>query len=455
MENFWCGDEAGFELVMSAEVKANDMKAQGKTLEGFKLPPLYERQGSVGVVPVKGPLVAGEAGFMRLFGVTGYNDIRAGLLEAINDKNVKSILLDINSPGGSVNGTSDTAKFIQSISAIKPVTAFADNAASAGYWLASAASHITAAETAIVGSIGVLRIHTEYSAALEKEGIKKTILRKGKYKALANPIEPLNADAIAEIDGQLEDLYKSFVTTVASNRDTTYEIADAKMAQGREFLGKRGLEAGLIDKIGSYEEALAFASNNVSVNRGASATTSLARASVLDNNTGMQSQGIEVKPTLDEDQVALAAVVPGEEGDATLVALTEIDGVKAELATALTLVTTKDTELASLNTQLVEAQASIEAGKQAAIDAGEALNAVSAVVSAYTSNMMVALGSKPDVLAGMNTADLLAKHKEISQLYKTKFRAGGTVAAGSVTTEKKAAVVDPLFSYRVQSAVAN
>ena len=447
MENFWCGDDIGFYAVEAASAKANELQASGKE---FTLPPIFERQGSVGVVSIKGPLVAGEAGFMRLFGVTGYNDIRAGLISAVNDKQVKSILLDINSPGGSVNGVEDTAKFIKSISAFKPVTAFADNAASAAYWLASAADRITATNTAITGSIGVLRVHTEMSAALEKEGIKKTVLRKGKYKALANSIEPLSDDAVAEIDGQLEDLYKSFVSAVAENRDTTFAMADEKMAQGREFLGARGLEAGLVDSIGSYESALAYASTNISVNRSVSATTGIAQAGLPDNNTTMQPQGSEVKPTLDE-QTALAAVILGTEDGTTVETL---EGVKAELALAQTAITAKDTELATVSAQLVEAQASIEAGTQAAIEAGETIKAFSAIVSAYTANMMVAMGAKSDTLASLSAAELLTKHTEMQTAFKSKFKAGPVAAVSSTTTPKKAAVVDPLFDFKVKSVIA-
>lgn len=84
---------------------------------------------------------------------------------------------------------------------------------------------------------------TEYSKAFEKEGITKTVMRAGRYKALGNPYEPLSEDGKAEIQAKLDDLYQLFMGTVARNRGTTAIIADQVMGQGREFLGKRGLDA--------------------------------------------------------------------------------------------------------------------------------------------------------------------------------------------------------------------
>lgn len=452
IDTLWCGSQASFDAVLAAQEKATAFmaaKEKDVTLDDL-LPPLYKREGSVGVVNIHGPLVSGDAGFMQLFGVTGYDNVREALVKAVADKDAKSIMLSIDSPGGAVNGVTDAARFIQAVGRIKPMSAYADTMASAAYWLGSGAAHITASDTGMIGSIGVLSVHREASKMHEKEGITTTVMRAGEFKALANPYEPLSDTAKETTQARLEYAYGLFADTVAENRGTTRAALDAKAGRGREFMGAQALDAGLVDKIGTYEQALAYAASQTSANRGASVTKPVAHASISDNNVATEAQGPDVKPTLTPEQ--LAAIEAGITASAEPETETEAESAAEPAVAALAAATEKVT---ALEAQLSEATTALEASKQAAIDAGETTKAFAAIVSASTKGMLVALGSSTADLDALSATALLAKHAETSATFKAKFKAGG-VAATSATTEesakpaKTAAVLNPLFAARVQ-----
>lgn len=471
MDYFWSsvGNESDLVAMLDAKAKADDMVARAGN-DKPEFAPIFTKHGNVGVINIQGPLVAGDAGFMRLFGYTGYDNIREAMVAAVEDKQVKSILLNINSGGGSINGTSDTHAFIKSISALKPVTAYADNAASAAYWLGTAASHITAASTALVGSIGVLRVHTEYSKADAKEGVTRTILRSGEFKALVNAVEPLTDVAKAQTQVMLDDVYKSFATDVSIGRGVTYAVADQKMGQGREFMGNRALEAGLVDKVGTFEQALVHAAslvlNNNTANRNTSATNGVAKTTASVNNTDIPKQGSTVKPTLTETQLlaisaginsenaAVEGEIEGSVKDVTetktvpnIDAQLQLDTLSAELnMLKAELVTAKD--------QLTEAQAAVDSGKQAAIEASEATKALAAIVSASTKSMLIALGGKHAGLEALTPVELAAKHSEVATSFKEKIKAGGVAATSAKVEAQPVAKTagNHLFAAFVQSS---
>ena len=248
-EQFW----AGSELTYQAVAKAYEMRSQATESDA---PSLYHREGSVGVVDIQGSLIPGDAGWMAMFGITGYDNITSAINEGLMDPKAESILLNINSGGGAVTGMSDAASFIEQACKVKPVKAYAENAASAAYRLAIATPHITVSDTGIVGSIGVLRIHSEMSKANEMAGIKTTVLRAGEFKALINPVEPLTEAALNQEQAKLDHLYKAFSKSVESARGLTTEHMDTKAGQGREFIGQMGVAVGLADKVGGYDQAL-------------------------------------------------------------------------------------------------------------------------------------------------------------------------------------------------------
>lgn len=259
MYKVWYGSEASYKAVMDAQVKlAAMLKANPKMEDEFEIPSTYRLEGDVGVVSVKGSLVNGRAGWLQIFDITGYEDIAAGLIEAVQDKKAKSIMLNIDSSGGSAKGVRQLGEFIQSVGEVKATSVYADGIGSAAYWLGSAGGHITIDEMGMAGSIGALILHTEYSKANEKAGITSTIVRAGENKALANPIEPLSEAGLAELQAIVDDSRDMFVNSVAEHRGVTAATVQSNMGQGRMFMGAKSVNVGLTDKVGTFEDALAY-----------------------------------------------------------------------------------------------------------------------------------------------------------------------------------------------------
>ena len=470
---FWMGTEDSFQAyekaVPLAETKHAEWLASSEGADEPDFPPLYERVGDVGVIKISGSLIPGEAGFLRYFGITGYGDIKAAVLEGIADKGAKSLMIYSDSGGGSVAGVEDAEAFIRSASMVKPMNAFSEFSASAAYWLTSAAGHITAASTSINGSLGVIRVVTEYSKAFEKEGVTTTVMRAGRYKALGNPYEPLSEDGKAEIQAKLDDLYQLFMGTVARNRGTTAIIADQVMGQGREFLGKRGLDAGLVDAIGDLEDALAYAKANRTLaarkpaNFGASATASVAQASAMNDNaatsnptgttmilTPEQLAAVAAGASVEEVTGKAATPTPEEQAAADAAAQAEAQAVADATAAA-----ESNAEVDALKAQLAEAQAATDAAVAetqalaAKLEATEAnLAAVTPVLQASVKNLHIALGKKVDTSA-MSVSELVAEHDSAKAAVVDKFKVGG-VARSTASTET--AKVVPLIAPRDAAA---
>lgn len=262
MNQFWFGSQESYDVVLRAQASVQLMaKSLSDTGSGMPdLPPTMVKDGSLAIIPVVGSLIEGSAGFLRFFGVTGYADIEDGMTLAALDPDVKSMLLQVESPGGSVNGVQAASDYIASIKRAKPVSAHIGRVgASAGYWIGCAADSISLDPMGITGSIGCIQTHTSYSKMLAAEGIDKTIIRSGQYKMLGNPIEPLSDLGRSEMQSQVDDLAAMFEAHVAKMRGVPVDQVRSEMGQGRTFLGKRALTAGLVDRISSFEAAVAAA----------------------------------------------------------------------------------------------------------------------------------------------------------------------------------------------------
>ena len=111
---FWMGTESSFEAYTKAIPLAEARKAQWEAKADEEdtpdYPPLYERFGDVGVIKISGSLIPGQAEWLRYFGITGYEDIKAAFLEGVADKNAKSLMIYSDSGGGSVAGVEDAAR---------------------------------------------------------------------------------------------------------------------------------------------------------------------------------------------------------------------------------------------------------------------------------------------------------------------------------------------------------
>lgn len=216
--------------------------------------------GAVAVIPLMGVIVPRASMFSQMSGGTSLDRFRSQIRKAAADPDIGSIVLDVDSPGGSVDLVPEAAADIRQARANKRVVAVANTeAASAAYWLASQADELVVTPSGAVGSIGVFAAHEDYSVALEMEGIKTTLVSAGKYKVEGNPFEPLTDEARQAIQDDVDHYYGMFVADVAKGRGTTAGKVRAGFGEGRMVTAQRAVELGMADRVGTLEDTIARA----------------------------------------------------------------------------------------------------------------------------------------------------------------------------------------------------
>lgn len=218
----------------------------------------YRVSANVAVIDLTGVLTKGYSWLTAIMGGTSMQIAGALIEQAAADPAVKGILLRIDSPGGTVDGTEQLARTIRAATAQKQVLALASGTmASAAYWAGCAADAVyLESSTTGVGSIGVVAKHTDISTLESRVGIKTTEIASGKFKRIASMHAPLTADGRASIQDQLDQIYGLFVQAVASYRGTTAQVVLDKMADGRMFIGAGAINAGLADGFASSAELI-------------------------------------------------------------------------------------------------------------------------------------------------------------------------------------------------------
>lgn len=218
----------------------------------------YHVIDGVAVLDLDGPLARRANLFMRISGGTSTELLQRDFHHAMDDPQVDSVLLMVNSPGGTVAGTQELAETIYSRRGEKPVVALAEDVmASAAYWIGAAADKIYISEsTTMVGSIGVVAGHVDYSKYEEKMGVKTTEITAGKYKRISSQYAPLSEEGRADIQAKLDHLYSIFVDSVATFRGVSSEEVLERMADGRVFIGQQAIDAGLVDGVSTLAQLL-------------------------------------------------------------------------------------------------------------------------------------------------------------------------------------------------------
>lgn len=213
----------------------------------------------IAVMSLYGPVMQRIDGLKWMFS-GGFGTIEAERKVKIlsESEEIKGIILDIDSPGGTVSGTENLADTVLEARKIKSVVALANcMACSAAYWIASAAAKLyIAGNTAQVGSIGVLTVHRDYSGANQKMGITITELAAGEFKTVGSPNKPLSERDQQILMAQLNEIYGVFVSAVAKNRGVDKDQVLQKMADGRVFMGERAISSGLADGIKSLDQII-------------------------------------------------------------------------------------------------------------------------------------------------------------------------------------------------------
>lgn len=222
----------------------------------------YRVVDGVAVIPVVGPLAKRMSYMLWVMGGLTFSKMADMIYDAVDDPQVEAIVLDVDSPGGTVSGTDAFAEAIAAASAFKPVVSFANGCmCSAAYWSASASGSVIVERTASVGSIGVIMVHADFSKMDERFGVKVTVLSAGKYKAVGNEYAPLSDEDRAILQGELDAIYNIFISAVAQHRGVADEKVKSDMAEGRVFIGQAAVDAGLADRVGNLQTAIDAARN--------------------------------------------------------------------------------------------------------------------------------------------------------------------------------------------------
>ncbi|WP_223823098.1 MULTISPECIES: S49 family peptidase [Wolbachia] len=205
------------------------------------------------VIAIHGILTKKPGAFDDFLGMTSYEKIQEEIEEALSNKDIETILLDIDSPGGEVNGVFDLADFIYSARGKKRIIAIAnDDAYSAAYAIASSSEKVFVSRTSGVGSIGVIASHIDQSRFDEKQGIKYTTIFAGSRKNDLNPHEPMTSESLESLQKEVDRLYEMFVQLIARNRGLSIE--KIRSTEAGLYFGENATEVGLADGIMIYSE---------------------------------------------------------------------------------------------------------------------------------------------------------------------------------------------------------
>jgi len=218
----------------------------------------YEVIYGKAVIPIHG-IIEQRGSLLALFyGGIVTEELIKNISSLVEDDNIREIILDFDSPGGSVEGVQEVANLIFSLRARKKFTAIANSTCfSAAYWIASACNEICIASgTAQMGSIGIVAMHRDISGAEEQRGIKTTEIYAGKFKRMDSQYKPLSPEGREVLQSQVDYVYSVFVNDITQNRGISIESVLGDMADGRIFIGEQALASGIADRIIAFQDLL-------------------------------------------------------------------------------------------------------------------------------------------------------------------------------------------------------
>ena len=188
------------------------------------------------------------------------DDMRTALQQARDDRNVRAVVLEIDSPGGEVTASDVIYNWVVKTRAKKPVVVYMDSlAASGGYYVACGGKYLMANETTITGSIGVIIQTLNYEQLFNKIGLAAVVFKSGKFKDMLNGARPMAPEEREFVQSFVMKTYDKFLGIVARERNVPADVLRNTVADGRILSGKDALENKLIDGLGQIEDAFAKA----------------------------------------------------------------------------------------------------------------------------------------------------------------------------------------------------
>jgi signal peptide peptidase SppA len=244
----WAITETAMHTILNIAARENESPEAVASKLGRELQNTYnvvERDG-VAILPVAGPLFRYANIFTSISGATSYELIAKDFRAALDNPQIKSIILDIDSPGGEVNGVSELSSMIYEARGKKPIIAYASgDAASGAYWIASAADEIVVSETSALGSIGVVGM---YRADKDDNAIE-IVSSQSPNKRL----DPTSDEGRMKIQTRIDSMADVFINTIARHRNIDPEKVLSDYGGGDVMIGQHAVSAGMADRIGSLE----------------------------------------------------------------------------------------------------------------------------------------------------------------------------------------------------------
>ncbi len=270
--SIWLIDEdKGFEVAQMLALRAAGGASDWATEQPkpvYAAEPVAGRNGPVHVLKLQGTITPRAGMMSRMSGGASLDQFSAAFKAAANDQNAQAIVMEIDSPGGVIDMVQETADLIYGARrADRPIIAVANTmAASAAYWIASAADEIVVTPSGSVGSIGVYSMHDDMTSARERLGIERSMFKAGARKA-ESVLGSMDDAARAHRQHSVEAVYDTFVRTVARNRNVSVSTvkADPEQAEhhfggGRAYHAREAVRLGMADRVGTFEDALRRAS---------------------------------------------------------------------------------------------------------------------------------------------------------------------------------------------------
>lgn len=343
----------------------------------------------VAVITIHGVLLHHSSYDAECNFMLGYQDISKGLDRALADDVVRSIVLDINSPGGEVAGCFDLARKIRAATEQKPIhAAINDVGCSAAYAIAAACSSVSVTDTAIAGSIGVVMRHVDMSDWLKNEGVKVTHIYAGAHKVDGNPYEPLPAAVRERFQGEINTLYGMFAGLVAESRSMSIDAV--KETEADTFMGTRAVEKGLADRVETPDELiqrLALASSSQQAQYAAKTETSMSTenpaavpAITQADVDASMALGIESGATAERERIiGIIKHEAAADNMAAAIALAEKPTMDIDTAAAVLATLPKAAKLAADN-QFAQHMQAIQAGQEVGADGDESEDTAEAAI---------------------------------------------------------------------------
>lgn len=249
------------EITEFIELKADGVEFSAEEIEariGGRRQSNVQVTGGVAVLPLFGTIMPRSGIMTEYSGGTSIASFREDFREALNDESVGTILLEIDSPGGLVDGVPELAEEIRAARGSKRIVTSANYlAASAAYWIGTQADEFVITPSGLVGSVGVLMTHVNEGRRMDAEGYDITYISAGRYKTEGNPYEPLNDEARDHYQEIVDDLYGQFVTAVAKGRGVSVGEVRSGFGEGRVVTARQAVREGMADRVEAMPQTVA------------------------------------------------------------------------------------------------------------------------------------------------------------------------------------------------------